>query len=323
MIALLLFSLCQMIGYEFLIVIKFRLIGGGVIEVLNDFLEQLKFQRYLSEYTISSYRLDILEFIAYLNAESLDIFNFKYIDARGYLTYLYDKAQKKTTVARKISALRSFYNYLIDIEKVQTNPFINLPFPKKDKPLPSFLYENEIQLLFDSLDKQSKMYSRDLAVLELFYATGIRSSELLSLEMSRIDLNYQLLKVKGKGNKERIVPFNDSAKAALEQYIDEFSSEISKSGALWVNHRGGPLTSRGLRYIVDMMVQKSSAAFHLHPHKIRHSFATHMLNNGADLRAVQDLLGHDSLSTTQRYTHVSKEQLRKTYLNAHPGNKKR
>lgn len=303
--------------------IKFRLIGGGVIEVLNDFLEQLTFQRHLSEYTVSSYRLDILEFFAYTETESLNIYDFKYIDARGYLTYLYDREHRKTTVSRKISALRSFYNYLVDTGEVQANPFVNLPFPKRDKPLPTFLYENEIQLLFDSLDKNSKMYLRDLAILELFYATGIRSSELLSLEQGRIDLNYQLLKVKGKGNKERIVPFNDNAKEALEAYIDKFSSEINKSGALWVNYRGEPLTSRGLRYIVDMMVKKSSATFHLHPHKIRHSFATHMLNNGADLRAVQDLLGHDSLSTTQRYTHVSKEQLRKTYLNAHPGNKKR
>lgn len=267
--------------------------------------------------------MDIMEFIRYIETESLDIFSFKYIDARGYLTYLYDKKHKKTTVSRKISALRSFYNYLIDSGEVEANPFVNLPFPKKDKPLPSFLYENEIQMLFDSLEKQSKMYSRDLAVLELFYATGIRSSELLSLRLSRIDLDYQLLKVTGKGNKERIVPFNDSAKEALQQYIDEFSYDINACGSLWVNHRGTALTSRGLRYIVDMMVKKSSAAFHLHPHKIRHSFATHMLNNGADLRAVQDLLGHDSLSTTQRYTHVSKEQLRKTYMNAHPGNKKR
>lgn len=297
--------------------------GGGVIEALNDFLEQLTFQRNLSEHTVRSYRLDIIEFIEYTTKESVDVLNFKYVDARGYLTYLYDKNHKKATVSRKISALRSFYNFLIDANVVESNPFVNLPFPKKEKALPSFLYENEIEMLFDTLDKNSKMYTRDLAILELFYATGIRSSELLSLDRSRIDLNYQLLKVLGKGNKERIVPFNNSAKTALENYIDEFSFEINQSGTLWVNYRGEPLTSRGLRYIVDMMVKKSSAAFHLHPHKIRHSFATHMLNNGADLRAVQDLLGHDSLSTTQRYTHVSKEQLRKTYMEAHPGNKKR
>ncbi len=187
--------------------------------------------------------------------------------------------------------------------------------------MPGFLYENEINALFEGLDQNSSMYDRDSALLELLYATGIRASELLSLKVTNIDFNHSIIKVTGKGGKERVIPFGDKASAALQNYIEAYQDAINSCGALWLNHRKAPLTSRGLRYVLDMMVKKSASDFHIHPHKIRHSFATHMLNNGADLRAVQELLGHESLSTTQRYTHVSKEQLRKTYLQHHPANK--
>lgn len=253
----------------------------------------------------------------------MTIADFKYMDARNYLNFLYQRGLKKSTVSRKISALRSFYNFLLDDKIVDNNPFVSLPAPKQEKPLPGFLYENEMTTLFDSLDKDSKMYKRDLAILELFYATGIRASELLTLKPSNIDFNHQLIKVMGKGGKERILPFGEPAKEALNDYIDSNAEAIEKAESLWINHRKGPLTGRGLRYVIDMMVKRSASSRHVHPHKIRHSFATHLLNNGADLRAVQELLGHESLSTTQRYTHISKEQLRKTYLKHHPANNKR
>ncbi|WP_031548588.1 tyrosine recombinase XerC [Salinicoccus luteus] len=290
---------------------------------LGNFTEQLKYQRNLSSHTVSNYKRDIDEFLRFLDQEGLDIETFKYMDARNYLNMLYQKELKKSTVSRKISALRSFYNYLIDKGVRASNPFTSLPNPKKEKPLPGFLYENEIRKLFDSLDQDSKMYERDRAILELLYATGMRASELLGLTLAHIDFDHGLLKVRGKGNKERVLPFGSHASQAMKDYIDKHHQAIEANGTLWINQRNGPLTDRGLRYVIDMMVKRSASDLHLHPHKIRHSFATHMLNNGADLRAVQELLGHESLSTTQKYTHVSKEQLRKTYLEHHPANQKR
>ncbi len=290
---------------------------------LENFLEQLLYQRNLSPHTVDAYRIDIVEFFKFLDQEGLEYASFKYMDARNYLNMLYKKGLSKSTVSRKISSLRSFYNYLMDRGELSGNPFTNLPNPKKEKHLPGFMYENELEKLFDSLDKDAKMYERDLAILELLYATGMRASELLGLKISDIDFNHGLLKVRGKGNKERVLPFGEHAGEALKNYVDKHKAVIEANGRLWVNYRDGPLTDRGLRYAIDMMVKKSASDFHLHPHKIRHSFATHMLNNGADLRAVQELLGHESLSTTQQYTHVSKEQLRRTYLKHHPANQKR
>ncbi len=286
-------------------------------------MDRLLYQRNLSEHTIKSYAKDLDEFHDFLKSEGLNISTFKYMDARNYLAMLYDKGLKRSTVSRKISSLRSFYHYLIEEEAVENHPFLNLPFPKKEKALPTFLYENEIDALFDSLDQSSKMYMRDKAILELLYATGIRASELISLKIERIDFNHMIIKVYGKGNKERIVPFNESTKSSLQEYIRHFKKFIDENGSLWLNYRYEPLTVRGLRHVLDMMVKRSAQNFDLHPHKLRHSFATHLLNNGADIRAVQELLGHESLQTTQKYTHISKEQLRKTYLDTHPGSQKR
>ncbi|SDK23852.1 tyrosine recombinase XerC subunit [Lacicoccus qingdaonensis] len=286
-------------------------------------MDRLLYQRNLSAHTIKSYAKDLDEFHDFLKSEGLNISTFKYMDARNYLAMLYDKGLKRATVSRKISSLRSYYHFLIEHGEVENHPFINLPFPKKEKALPTFLYENEIDALFESLDQSSKMYLRDKAILELLYATGIRASELISLKTDRIDFDYMIIKVYGKGNKDRIVPFNEMTKSSLKEYIGHFKKHIDESGSLWLNYRYEPLTVRGLRHVLDMMVKRSAQNFDLHPHKLRHSFATHLLNNGADIRAVQELLGHESLQTTQKYTHISKEQLRKTYLNTHPGSQKR
>ncbi len=286
-------------------------------------MDRLLYQRNLSAHTIKSYAKDLDEFHDFLKSEGLNVNTFKYMDARNYLAMLYDKGLKRTTVSRKISTLRSYYHFLIEHEEVENHPFLNLPFPKKEKALPTFLYENEIDALFDSLDQSSKMYLRDKAILELLYATGIRASELITLKIDRIDFNYMIIKVYGKGNKERIVPFNESTKSSLKGYIEHFKKFIEENDSLWLNYRYEPLTVRGLRHVLDMMVKRSAQNFDLHPHKLRHSFATHLLNNGADIRAVQELLGHESLQTTQKYTHISKEQLRKTYLDTHPGSQKR
>lgn len=293
------------------------------MDYIHDFLDVLKYQKQYSPKTIESYHLDLREFESFLTAEHLTVTTFESRDARNYLTFIYDKNYKKTTISRKISAIRSFYNYLNERYIVENNPMSQVSFPKRDSMLPDFLYENQIDALFQSLDKNKKMYTRDRALLELLYGTGIRSAELLNIEVSDIDFDHRLLKVLGKGSKERIVPFNESVKEALLEYIETFSKDMEETGAFWLNYNLTKLTDRGLRYIINKVMKESAVKASLHPHTLRHTFATHMLNNGADIRAVQELLGHESLSTTQRYTHVSKEQLRQAYLSAHPQNNKR
>lgn len=289
---------------------------------IEQFKDQLLYQRNLSQHTVNSYMKDLETFEQFLQTESLTFESFEYRDARNFLHQLYQRGLKKATIARKISTLRTFYHFLISRDYVITNPFDNLPLPKQEKYLPTFFYENEIEQLFASIDPDSKMYVRDLAMLELLYGTGMRASELLAMKKSSIDLNTQVIRVMGKGQKERIIPFNDRAQAALAEYLEIYDEKIPKGSSIWLNYRGHALTDRGLRYILNQLVNKSALNFHMHPHKLRHTFATHMLNNGADLRAVQELLGHESLSTTQKYTHVSRESLRKTYMEFHPGNKR-
>lgn len=288
----------------------------------KEFLELLEHQKRYSAHTIKGYEKDLESFKEFLAQEHLTIETFHYKNARTYLAFLYEKELKKSSVSRKISCLRSFYNYLLEREKVETNPFFSVPFPKEDQYLPSFLYENQIEALFQSLDKDAKMYTRNRAILELFYATGIRSEELLTLTPSKIDLGMGIIKVTGKGKVDRLVPMNEHATGALQAYMEEFEIEIKNKGALWLNHSLEPLTDRGLRYVVNELMKKSAIANSLHPHALRHTFATHMLNNGADIKVVQELLGHESLSTTQKYTHLSKEQLRREYLSAHPSNRR-
>lgn len=289
---------------------------------IEQFKDQLLYQRNLSPNTINSYMRDLETFNQFLESESLTFKSFEYRDARNFLHQLYQRNLKKSTIARNISTLRTFYQFLISRDHVTTNPFDNLPLPKQEKYLPTFFYENEIEQLFASINQDSKMYVRDLAILELLYGTGMRASELLAMRKQSIDFDTQVIRVLGKGQKERVIPFNDRAKVALADYLELYDKKIPPDSSIWLNYRGDALTDRGLRYVLNQLVNKSALNFHMHPHKLRHTFATHMLNNGADLRAVQELLGHESLSTTQKYTHVSRENLRRTYLEFHPGNKR-
>ncbi len=289
---------------------------------IEQFKDQLLYQRNLSQHTINSYMRDLETFNQFLESERLTFKSFEYRDARNFLHQLYQRNLKKSTIARNISTLRTFYQFLISRDYVTTNPFDNLPLPKQEKYLPTFFYENEIEQLFASINQDSKMYVRDLAILELLYGTGMRAGELLAMKKTSIDFDTQVIRVLGKGQKERVIPFNDRAKVALADYLELYDKKIPPDHSIWLNYRGDALTDRGLRYVLNTLVNKSALNFHMHPHKLRHTFATHMLNNGADLRAVQELLGHESLSTTQKYTHVSRENLRKTYLEFHPGNKR-
>ena len=273
---------------------------GFLLETIQEaYLYMLKVERQFSEHTLKSYYDDIVQFNSFLEQEYLNLNTFEYKDARNFLSFLYSKNLKRTTVSRKISTLRSFYEYWMTQDETVVNPFVQLVHPKKEQYLPHFFYEEEMEALFQTVSTDVKKGMRDRVILELLYATGIRVSELVNIKIQDLDMQTPGVKVLGKGHKEN-----------------------SNHDFLLVNMNGAPITERGVRYVLNDVVKRTAGVTEIHPHKLRHTFATHMLNQGADLRTVQSLLGHVNLSTTGRYTHVSNEQLKKVYLNAHPRAKK-
>ncbi|UXU49049.1 tyrosine recombinase XerC [Staphylococcus arlettae] len=287
------------------------------------YLYMLKVERQFSEHTLKSYYDDIVQFNSFLEQEYLNLNTFEYKDARNFLSFLYSKNLKRTTVSRKISTLRSFYEYWMTQDETVVNPFVQLVHPKKEQYLPHFFYEEEMEALFQTVSTDVKKGMRDRVILELLYATGIRVSELVNIKIQDLDMQTPGVKVLGKGHKERFVPFGEFCRQSIEVYLQEFKPKLnSNHDFLLVNMNGAPITERGVRYVLNDVVKRTAGVTEIHPHKLRHTFATHMLNQGADLRTVQSLLGHVNLSTTGRYTHVSNEQLKKVYLNAHPRAKK-
>ncbi|HLR19550.1 MAG TPA: tyrosine recombinase XerC [Staphylococcus sp.] len=292
-------------------------------EIQHAYLYMLKVERQFSDHTLKSYHDDLEQFNAFLSQEHLVLSTFEYKDARNYLSYLYSKNLKRTSVSRKISTLRSFYEYWMTQDELVVNPFVQLVHPKKEQHLPHFFYEEEMEALFDTVEKDPKKGLRDRVILELLYATGIRVSELVHIKAYDLDMKLPGVKVLGKGGKERFIPFGEFCKQSIERYLELFKpKKNSNHDYLLVNMNGAPITERGVRYVLNDVVKRTAGVTDIHPHKLRHTFATHMLNQGADLRTVQSLLGHVNLSTTGRYTHVTNEQLRKVYLNAHPRAKK-
>lgn len=292
-------------------------------EIQVTFLNMLKVERNFSAHTLKSYHDDLVQFNHFLEQELIKLRTFEYKDARNYLSYLYSQNLKRTTVSRKISTLRTFYEFWMTQDETIINPFVQLVHPKKENYLPQFFYEEEMEALFETVAKDTKKGLRDRVILELLYATGIRVSELVNIQLKDIDMSLPGVKVLGKGNKERFVPFGEFCRQSIEQYLREFKPiQHTKHSFLLVNMNGAPITERGVRYVLNDVVKRTAGVTEIHPHKLRHTFATHLLNQGADLRTVQSLLGHVNLSTTGRYTHVSNQQLRKVYLNAHPRAKK-
>ena len=291
---------------------------------INQFLTYLQLEKNSSLHTIRNYSLDIGDFASFMKNKKINNFAFVQTqDVRDYLTLLYEKEYARKTVSRKISALRSFYMFHMREKRVEVNIFASVVLPKSGERLPTFLYEEEMKELFDSLDGEEPLDQRDRAILELLYATGMRVSECSHLSIHDIDLNIGTALVVGKGRKERYTPIGAFACDALQEYMEGgrmklLSKANNRLTALFLNYRGGPLSDRSIRTIVQKRMEKVSANKRLRPHDIRHSFATHMLNNGADLRVVQELLGHEHLSTTQIYTHVTKDRLRDVYKRAHP-----
>ncbi|MBA2874002.1 tyrosine recombinase XerC [Thermaerobacillus caldiproteolyticus] len=291
---------------------------------LNLFIEYLQIEKNYSEYTIVCYKRDIEQFFAFMNEQAIErLEEVTYSDVRLYLTNLHHEQQSSRSISRKISSLRSFYKFLLREKKVAENPFALAALPKKEQKIPSFLYEQELESLFHVNDVNTALGQRNQALIELLYATGIRVSECCHIQLSDIDFSVSTMLIHGKGNKQRYVPFGRFAKEALERYVQNGRRELLQKGKtahnyLFVNARGNPLTPRGVRHILNEMVKKAAIMQKISPHVLRHTFATHLLNEGADMRTVQELLGHAHLSSTQVYTHVTKDRLRHIYLHTHP-----
>ncbi|AND39381.1 MULTISPECIES: tyrosine recombinase XerC [Cytobacillus] len=290
---------------------------------LKLFIEYLQIEKNYSQYTIEHYQHDISEFFMFMAEQAIaDLTKVAYQDVRIYLTELYDKKMSRKSVARKISSLRSFFKFLLREEKVAENPFALVSIPKAQKKLPEFFYEAEMMQLFNACEASTPLGQRNKALLELLYATGIRVSECSQIRLKDLDMYLSTVLVRGKGSKERYVPFGSFAQDALDTYINHGRKKLLANGNvqenLFLNARGGPLTARGIRTILDRIIEKSSLTGKIHPHMLRHTFATHLMANGADMRTVQELLGHAFLSSTQVYTHVTNEYLKKTYMAHHP-----
>ncbi len=304
---------------------------------LDNYINYLKAEKNASPYTVRNYRGDLLgsarikgyfEFLIERGVKSLDGADRHIL--RDYLAYLSQKGLVKASIARRLSVIRSFYRYLVREGILSINPVLETSSPRLDKKLPSFLTQREITGLLEAPDPNSAIGLRDRAFLELLYASGLRVSELASLDMERVDLDSREIRVLGKGSKERMVLMGEPAAEALRRYYTHGrpllpDSKLSKTRktkrtqAVFINNvDGGRLTERSIQHFLQEYAGKAGIDKWVHPHMLRHTFATHLLDGGADLRVVQELLGHSSLSSTQIYTHVSKSQARKVYLSAHP-----
>jgi integrase/recombinase XerC len=296
----------------------------SIKEKLNLFVEYLQIERNYSKYTIASYEDDFEHFMTFMMQQGIASFeDVVYSDVRLYLTVLHGKKLARKTVARKISSLRSLYRFFMREGYCEDNPFSFASLPKKEEAIPEFLYAEELEKLFAVCDQGTALGQRNQALLELLYATGIRVGECCQLCLADVDFTVGTILVTGKGKKQRYVPFGSYAYDSLHTYIKSGRQELCKksrqeSTALFLNAKGAPLTERGVRYVLNEIIEKASLTMRLSPHVLRHTFATHMLDEGADLRTVQELLGHAHLSTTQIYTHVSKERLRFVYTKHHP-----
>ena len=277
---------------------------------VDNFLYFLKKELNYSDYTIKNYQLDLTDFFKYVDKSNIDFLSIENIHVRGYLKYLDTCNLKNTTISRRISALRTFYNYLLEKGLVKSNIFLNVKNPKLEKKLPNYLNYTEIEELLASIDTRTDEGLERRLLIEMFYSTGCRVGEMVNVKISDIDFNNKTIKVMGKGSKERIVYYGDYASKYLEDYL----KNKDKKGYLFTNKRGEKLTIEEVEYIVRDIMIHISIKTHVTPHTLRHTFATHLLNNGADIRTVQELLGHANLSTTGIYTHVSSDRLKDVYF---------
>ena len=287
-------------------------------KLIEEFIDYLDVEKNYSYYTCVNYRDDLLKYKEYLDKELISIKNADYGVIRGFIAYLYDKKEGAKTITRNISALRSFYKYLVRNNKIKDNPMLLISNPKQPKTLPHYLTNDEIEELLKVTDKDTLYDIRDNLIIELLYSTGIRVGELVNIKVKDINMFDESIKVFGKGSKERIVYFGKPCKEKIKKYL---SIRNSDNEYLLINKRGSKLSDRGVRKIFEDIIRLNHLDIKFSPHTLRHTYATHMLNDGADVRTVQELLGHSSVETTGIYTHVSNEHLRKVYLDSHPRGK--
>ncbi len=292
---------------------------------LDQFLHYIEHQRLYSAHTIISYRNDLSQFVDFLearhNAQSINPHKVKTEDIRSFLGFMLKSGLGKRSIARKLSAVKSWFRYMLRNDIIPLNPAGVVSAPRLDRPLPTVLSEAQTFKLMSLPPDDSFQGRRDRAILELFYGCGIRLSELLNLKMPDLDFSRELIRVLGKRQKERLVPFGKYARIALENYFKIRDEEITlreDPSIVIVDSKGKPLYPVKIQKMVQRYMQELSEQAHLSPHVLRHSFATHLLDRGADLMVVKELLGHESLSTTQIYTHVSMDRLKKVYRQAHP-----
>lgn len=293
-------------------------------ELLELFIGYLDHERRMSPKTSSSYRYDIISFAEFLDKRGSDspaILSVRHTHIRKYLSYLQSTGKSRRTILRRLSALKSFYRYMVKMGRIESNPTDMLAPLKREKRLPRPLAQKDIERLLCAPDAEEGLGIRDIAILELIYSSGLRLSEAVGLDLSDLDLRHLTARVMGKGSKERIAPVGSAAARAVGRYLSESRPELAKGScctALFLSNRGGRLTGRQIQRIMSKYSVMAGISGKPTPHALRHSFATHLLDSGADLRAVQELLGHSDISSTQIYTAVSKERLMQAYRKNHP-----
>ena len=294
-------------------------------EWLAEFKKYLLVERQYSAKTALAYEKDLQNFVTFLDESggAASFATISNLDVHAYMSYLYEQNYKTSSISRRISSLRTFYRFLMKNDYASNNPFAYVQLKRRPRSLPHFFYEQEMNALFAATQGDEPLTVRDNALLETLYATGMRVSECTGLTMDAIDFSMEAMLIHGKGSKDRYVPFGRYCKQALERYFELARTPIMAKyhkdhPYVFVNHYGDPLTPAGITYILNSIIKKSSLETTIHPHELRHTFATHLMSNGADLRAVQELLGHSSLSTTQIYTHVTPEHLQRDYRKFFP-----
>ncbi|MBN2693963.1 tyrosine recombinase XerC [bacterium] len=289
-------------------------------EYIEQFLNYLKIQRRLSTHTLRAYKTDLAQFEESLKGKEL--LAITTLDVRNFVHKLHNQKMDPTSVSRHLSAIRSLFKYLIGEKIVDKNPAKEVSNPKTPTKMPSYLTEDVMEHFLNTPDTENLSGARDKAILELLYATGLRVSELVSINKEQIDYENKSIIVKGKGKKERLVLFGSYAQDAIKKYLvfrtELESIEGADIDALFLSLRGTRLTQRSVQRIVDKYIELAGIKYKISPHSLRHSFATHMMNNGADIRSIQEFLGHESISTTQRYTHISDKQMFENYDKFHP-----
>ncbi len=292
-------------------------------EAINKFLEYIEFELNYSSLTKESYARDLSLYKDFLKMQKINYLDINKEEVMNYLKYLDNLKFTNKTISRLLSTLRSFYNYLVEVKLISSNIYKRVRNPKVPKKLPNYLSIVEIDTIIDGIDEDNEEDIKEKFIFELLYSTGIRVSECASIKLSDIDYQNKTIRIMGKGSKERLVYYGESCERLLNKYLS-IRNNLIKDGTeyLLVNQKGSKISRESIEYIIDKIIKKSSVKHKISPHTLRHSFATHLLDNGADLKSVQELLGHVNLNTTEIYTHISNERLRNAYLMYHP-NKKR